>query len=67
MINHVAKEHEWAKAALNGDKDKQDYFIMFDTKEIPDKYNKTVPEVLPEKKPGNFTYYPEIKKYVFGI
>ena len=65
VINHVAKEHVWAKAALKGDVEKQDYFIMFDTKEIPDKYNKTVPEVLPEKKPGNFTYYPEIKKYVF--
>jgi glycosidase len=65
VINHVAKEHEWAKAALKGDKDKQNYFIMFDDKKMPDLYNKTVPEVLPEKKPGNFTYYPEIKKYVF--
>jgi amylosucrase len=65
VINHVAKEHEWAKAALKGDKDKQNYFIMFDDKKMPDLYNKTVPEVLPEKKPGNFTYYPEMKKYVF--
>jgi amylosucrase len=65
VINHVAKEHEWAKAALKGDADKQNYFIMFDDKKMPDLYNKTVPEVLPEKKPGNFTYYPEMKKYVF--
>lgn len=65
VVNHVAKEHEWAQAALKGDKDKQDHFIMFDTDEIPNLYNKTVPEVLPDKCPGNFTYYPEIKKYVF--
>jgi len=65
VVNHVAKEHEWAKAALQHDDEKQGYFIMFDTDEIPNLYNKTVPEVLPDKCPGNFTYYPEIKKYVF--
>ena len=65
VVNHVAKEHEWAKAALEQDVEKQGYFIMFDTDEIPNRYNQTVPEVLPDKCPGNFTYYPEIKKYVF--
>ena len=65
VLNHIAKEHEWAKAALNHDKEKQDYFIMYDTDEIPNLYNQSVPEVLPDKCPGNFTYYPEIKKYVF--
>jgi len=65
VVNHVAKEHEWAKAALKHDTQKQDYFIMYDTDEIPNLYNRSVPEVLPDKCPGNFTYYPEIKKYVF--
>ena len=65
VINHVAKEHEWAKKALLGDKEMQDMFIMFDTNEIPNRYNQTVPEVLPDKSPGNFTYFPEIQKYVF--
>ena len=65
VINHVAKEHQWAKEALDGDKLKQAYFIMFDTDEMPNRYNRTVPEVLPNKCPGNFTYYPEIKQYVF--
>jgi len=65
VVNHVAKEHEWAKAALNHNQEKQDYFIMYDTDEIPNRYNQTVPEVLPNKCPGNFTYFPEIKKYVF--
>jgi amylosucrase len=65
VVNHVAKEHEWAKAALNHDQQKQEYFIMYDTDETPKVFNQTVPEVLPDKCPGNFTYYPEIKKYVF--
>lgn len=65
VINHVAKEHEWARLALDGDQELQNYFIMFDTDEMPNRFNRTVPEVLPDKCPGNFTYYPEIKKYVF--
>ncbi len=65
VINHVAKEHEWAKAALKGDPDMQSMFIMFDDDTIPKQYDQTVPEVLPDKYPGNFTYYPEIGKYVF--
>ena len=65
VINHVAKEHVWAKEALSGDKHKQDYFIMFENDEMPRRYNRTVPEVLPDKCPGNFTFYPEISKHVF--
>jgi len=65
VINHVAKEHTWAQMALSGNQDMQDMFIMYDTDEIPNQYNQTVPEVLPDKCPGNFTYYPEMKKYVF--
>lgn len=65
VVNHVAKEHVWAQAALNHDVEAQKMFIMFDTDEIPNLYNQTVPEVLPDKCPGNFTYVPEIGKYVF--
>ena len=65
VINHVAKEHAWAKKALANDPFYQKMFIMYDNDEIPNRYNQTVPEVLPDKCPGNFTYYPEINKYVF--
>lgn len=65
VVNHVAKEHEWAKQALEGKEEFQNMFIMFDDETIPNQYNETVPEVLPDKCPGNFTYYPSIKKYVF--
>ncbi len=65
VVNHVAKEHEWAKKALDNVNEFQDYFIMFDDNTIPNLYNETVPEVLPDKCPGNFTYYPEIEKFVF--
>ena len=65
VINHVAKEHEWARKAMAGNRKYQDMFIMYDDYEIPAIYNQYVPEVLPDKAPGNFTYYQEIKKYVY--
>lgn len=65
VVNHTAKEHEWAQKAASGDPTYQNYYIMYDTSEIPDEFNRTVPEVLPDIYPGNFTYYESFKKYVF--
>jgi amylosucrase len=65
VINHVAIEHEWAQKALHGDKEAQDMFYMYDDERIPNHFDQTVPEVLPNREPGNFTYYKEIKKFVW--
>lgn len=65
VINHTAKEHEWAKKAASGDTFYQNMYMMYDSDEIPNQFNETVPEVLPDIYPGNFTYYESFKKYVF--
>ena len=65
VINHTAKEHRWAQAAMRGDPTYQAYYMMYDNDTIPHQFNLTVPEVLPDVYPGNFTYYPQMKKYVF--
>lgn len=65
VINHTAKEHEWAKKAAAGDPFYQNMYMMYDSDEIPNQFNQTVPEVLPDIYPGNFTYYDSFKKYVF--
>ena len=65
VMNHVADTHQWAQKALDGDKEYQALFEMYDDRTIPDIYDKTVPEVLPDKCPGNFTYKEEIKKWVY--
>jgi glycosidase len=65
VINHTAKEHEWAKKAASGDPFYQNMYMMYDSDEIPNQFNETVPEVLPDIYPGNFTYYESFKKYVF--
>lgn len=65
VVNHVSNTHEWAQKALLGDPFYQDMFIMYNDRVIPDQFDKLVPEVLPNKAPGNFTYIEDIKKWVF--
>lgn len=65
VLNHTSDTHEWAVKARAGKKVYQDMYMMFDDRSIPDAYDKTVPEVLPLKCPGNFTYVEKLDKYVF--
>ncbi|MCB1500854.1 MAG: alpha-amylase family protein [Bauldia sp.] len=65
VLNHTAKEHEWAHKALAGDPDYQAYYRMFDDRILPDQYEATLDEVFPAHAPGNFTWYPAIRKWVW--
>jgi amylosucrase len=65
VLNHTAKEHAWAKKAAKGDPTYQDYYLMFDTPDLPTLYEQTLVEVFPDNAPGNFTHYPEIGKWVW--
>lgn len=65
VCNHTAKEHEWAQKARQGDSVYQDYYLMFPDRTLPDAYEKTTPEVFPDFAPGNFTYYPEMERWVW--
>lgn len=65
VCNHTAKEHAWAQAALAGDPVYQDYYLMFPDRTLPDQYEQMLPEVFPDFTPGNFSYYPEIDRWVW--
>ncbi len=65
VLNHTAKEHEWAQKARAGDPAYQDYYLMFDTDDLPKRYEETLVEVFPDNAPGNFTYYPDMGKWVW--
>ncbi len=65
VLNHTAKEHAWAKKARKGDPVYQDYYLMFDDDHLPKQYEKTLVEVFPDNAPGNFTFYPDIGKWVW--
>jgi amylosucrase len=65
VCNHTAKEHAWAQQARAGDPDYQDYYYMFPDRSLPDQYELTVREIFPEFKPGSFTYYEELDRWVW--
>lgn len=65
VLNHTAKEHAWAKKAAKGDPKYQDYYLMFDSPDLPKRYEETLVEVFPDNAPGNFTHYPDFGKWVW--
>ena len=65
MLNHVAAEHEWARNARAGDPFYRGYFHLFADRELPNAYEKTLPEVFPDFAPGNFTYDQESHAWVW--
>ena len=65
VLNHVAAEHEWARSARTGDPYYRRYFHLFADRELPDAYEKTLPEVFPDFAPGNFTYDEESQSWVW--
>jgi amylosucrase len=67
VVNHTSDEHEWAKKAAMGDRNYQDYYFIFDNREIPDMFEQTMPEIFPENDPGNFTWNEAMQKWVMTV
>ena len=65
VLNHVAKEHEWAMKAKKGEAKYKKYFYTFPDRKTPDEYEKTLPEIFPTFAPGNFTFNDEMKEWVW--
>ncbi len=64
VMNHTSEEHEWARRARAGEKEYQDRYFFFDNWDVPNEYEKTVPQVFPTTAPGNFTWCAEAGKVV---
>jgi len=67
VLNHTSNEHEWAKRARKGEKKYQDYYYLFDNREVPDMFEETMPEIFPETAPGNFTWDAQMNKWVMTV
>lgn len=67
VLNHTSDEHVWAKQAIKGDRRFQDYYYIFEDREIPDMFEQSMPEVFPETDPGNFTWNPDLEKWVMTV
>ena len=65
VMNHTAREHEWAEAAREGDERFEDFYLTFEDRTKPDQFEETVPEVFPDFAPGNFTYSEAMDRWVW--
>jgi amylosucrase len=65
VLNHTAREHEWARKAAAGDPDYRDFYWFFRDRTEPDAYERTLPEVFPDMAPGSFTYLDETDEWVW--
>jgi amylosucrase len=66
VMNHTAREHAWAQAAMEGDGRYRDFYLTYEDRSIPDRYEQTVPEVFPDFAPGNFTYVDALDRWVWS-
>ena len=65
VLNHCAAEHEWAVAARAGDPEAEAMFWALPDRELPDAYERTLPEVFPDFAPGNFSFLAETGRWVW--
>lgn len=64
VMNHTSEDHEWAKAARNGDPVARSRYFFYDDWFVPNIYEETVPEVFPTTAPGNFTWINDCNQVV---
>ncbi len=67
VVNHTSDEHEWASRARAGEQKYQDYYYIFDNRDIPNMFEETMPEIFPESAPGNFTFDDAMDKWVMTV
>lgn len=67
VVNHTSDEHAWANRARAGEREYQDYYYIFDNRDIPDMFEETLPEIFPETAPGNFTFDETMDKWVMTV
>lgn len=64
VMNHTSEDHEWARAARNGDPVARSRYFLYDDWFVPNIYEETVPEVFPTTAPGNFTWINDCNQVV---
>ncbi len=65
VLNHVAREHEWAVRARAGEARYRDFFRVFPDRSGPDAYERTLPEVFPDSAPGSFSFDEDLDAWVW--
>jgi amylosucrase len=65
VFNHTSDDHEWAQHAQAGEREYQEFYYLFPNRTEPDKYEKTLREIFPTVRRGNFTWHDGMRKWVW--
>ncbi len=65
VFNHTSDDHEWAQRAQAGDPEYQQFYYIFPDREIPDQYERTLREIFPTVRRGNFTWHDGMQQWVW--
>lgn len=65
VFNHTADDHYWAERAKEADPEYLDYYYTFPDRTIPDQYERTLREIFPTVRHGNFTWHEAMQRWVW--
>ncbi len=65
VFNHTSDEHLWAQKAMEGDETHQGFYLMFNSREETQEYERHLRSIFPDEHPGCFTYLNRLKKWVW--
>ncbi|MCB9951488.1 MAG: alpha-glucosidase C-terminal domain-containing protein [Planctomycetaceae bacterium] len=65
VFNHTADDHDWAQRAQAGDKEYQQFYYIFPDRTVPDQYERTLREIFPTVRRGNFTWHDGMGQWVW--
>ena len=65
IFNHTADDHPWAQAAQAGDPRYQDFYYLFEDREVPDRLEAHLREIFPTVRRGSFTWHEGMRRWVW--
>ena len=65
VFNHTSDDHLWAQLAQSGNREYQEYYYIFPDRTVPEQYERTLREIFPTVRRGNFTWHDGMERWVW--
>lgn len=65
VFNHTSDDHHWAQLAQAGHREYQEFYHIYPDRTIPDQYERTLREIFPRVRRGNFTWHDGMQRWVW--
>jgi amylosucrase len=65
VFNHTSDDHEWAQHAQAGSREFQEFYCIFSDRSEPEQYDRTLREIFPTVRRGNFTWHDGMRQWVW--